>query len=566
MSTKEYLAMLGAFVLTRSIRTLFRGYVVAAGGSIHNFSRPYGTEPILQRFPALKRRAILGRPYGTFTVAFLLSLATPFSLVQQPALKAQTAKAPDKSKPASGGNPASRTDARSPDNPDVLRQMNSALQELAARVSPAVVQIQTTGYGPLTEGDGDRGRTALIVRQRAVGSGVIVDANGYIMTNAHVVEGAHRIRVALPMSLNSSPSNLPAGRRQLFDAKVLGVHKESDLALLKIEQTDLPTLSLEAPQNIHVGQMVLAVGSPEGLQSSVTMGVISAVARQADPAKSLNYVQTDAPINPGNSGGPLVDMDGYVVGINTFILSQSGGSEGLGFAIPARVVNFVYHSLRKYGHVHHVEMGAGAQEITPTLAEGVGLPQSWGVIVDDVTPDGPAAAAGVQVQDIILTADDRPIETLSALTAATYLHNPDKPVKLEILRGTDANKNKEKKILYVAAVEKHDQMDLLMDATDPEKSLVPRLGILVIDITDQIRSVIGTTRISGGVVVVGRAANLIVSDSGVQTGDIIHSLNTKPIDSVETLRREVRELKSGDAVVLQIERDGGLQYLPFEME
>jgi serine protease Do len=229
-------------------------------------------------------------------------------------------------------------------------------------------------------------------------------------------------------------------------------------------------------------------------------------------------------------------------------------------------VNFVYHSLRKYGHVHHVEIGAGAQEITPTMADGLGLPQSWGVIVDDVVPDGPAASAGVQVQDIILTADDRPIETLSALTAATYLHNPDKPVKIEILRGTDAGKNKEKKILYVAAVEKHDQMDLLMDATDPEKSLVPRLGILVVDITDQIRSAIGTVRIPGGVVVVGRAANLIVSDSGVQTGDIIHSLNTKPIDSVETLRGAVRALHSGDAVVLQIERDGGLQYLPFEME
>ena len=238
--------------------------------------------------------------------------------------------------------------------------------------------------------------------------------------------------------------------------------------MLKIEQTDLPTLSLEEPQNIRVGQMVLAVGSPEGLQSSVTMGVISAVARQADPTKSLNYVQTDAPINPGNSGGPLVDMNGYVVGINTFILSQSGGSEGLGFAIPARVVNFVYRSLRKYGHVHHVEIGAGAQEITPTLADGLGLPQSWGVIVDDITPDGPAASAGLQVQDIILTADDRPIETMSALTAATYLHNPDQPVKLEILRGTDGIK---KKTLYVAAVEKHDQMDLLMDATDPEKSL-----------------------------------------------------------------------------------------------
>jgi len=483
----------------------------------------------------------------------LLSLAATLSFAQQAGDKPQIRESPDKSKPLTA-------DSHSSDSLDILRQMNSALEELAARVSPAVVQIQTSGYGPLSEGDGDRGRTALIVRQHAVGSGVIVDANGYIMTNAHVVERAQRIRVALPMSSTGSPTNVPAGRRQLFDAKVLGIHKESDLALLKIEQTDLPTLSLEQPQNIRVGQMVLAVGSPEGLQSSVTMGVISAVARQADPTKSLNYVQTDAPINPGNSGGPLVDMNGHVVGINTFILSQSGGSEGLGFAIPARLVNFVYHSLRKYGHVHHVEIGAGAQEVTPTLADGLGLPQSWGVIVDDITPDGPAASAGVQVQDIILTADDRPIETMSALTAATYLHNPDHPVKLEILRGT------EKKILYVPAVEKHDQMDLLMDATDPDKSLVPRLGVLVVDITDQIRSAIGTVRIAGGVVVVGRAANLIVSDSGLQTGDIIHALNTKPIDSVETLRRAVRALKSGDAVVLQIERDGGLQYLPFEME
>jgi serine protease Do len=488
----------------------------------------------------------------------VLPFVPTLSVAQQPLGNASTEKSPDRTKAAA--------DSHSLDNENILRQMNRALEELAARVSPAVVQIQTTGYGPLSEGDSDRGRTALIVRQHAVGSGVIVDANGYIMTNAHVVERAQRIRVALPMPSTISPNNIPAGRRQLFDAKVVGTHKESDLALLKIDQTNLPTLSLEEPQNIRVGQMVLAVGSPEGLQNSVTMGVISAVARQADPAKSLNYVQTDAPINPGNSGGPLVDMNGHVVGINTFILTQSGGSEGLGFAIPARVVNFVYRSLRKYGHVHHVEIGAGAQEITPTLAEGLALPQSWGVIVDDVTPDGPAASAGVQVQDIILNADDRPIETMAALTAATYLHDPDKPVKLEILRGTDAGKNIEKKILYVPAVEKHDQMDLLMDATDPQKSLVSRLGVLVVDITDQIRSAIGTVRIAGGVVVVGRAANLIVSESGLQTGDIIHSLNAQPIDSVEGLRKVVHELKSGDAVVLQIERDSGLQYLPFEME
>jgi len=479
------------------------------------------------------------------TSILLLSLATTYGLAQ------------------SSGKPKPATpDAHAADRPDILRQMNRALEELAARVSPAVVQIQTTGYGPLSEGS--RGEAALIVRQHAVGSGVIVDSNGYIMTNTHVVEGAQRIRVALPMAMTASPGNTAAGQRPVLDAKLVGVHKESDLALLKIELTNLPTLSLEEPQNIRVGQLVLAVGSPEGLQNSVTMGVISAVARRADPTKSLNYVQTDAPINPGNSGGPLVDMDGHVVGLNTFILTQSGGSEGLGFAIPARVVSFVYRSLRKYGHVHHVEIGAGAQEISPTLAEGLGLPQSWGVIVDDVVPGGPAESAGLKVQDIVLTADDRPIETMSALTAATYLHNPDRLLKLEILRGTGTNAAKQ--VLYVPAVEKHDQMDLLMDATDPEKSLIPRLGVLAVDITDQLRSAVGTLRAPGGVVVVGRAADLIVSESGLQTGDIIHSLNAKPIDSVETLRSMVRDLKPGAAVALQIERDGGLQYLAFEME
>ena len=165
------------------------------------------------------------------------------------------------------------------------------------------------------------------------------------------------------------------------------------------------------------------------------------------------------------------------------------------------------------------------------------------MIVDDVTPDGPADSAGLKVQDIILTADDRPIETMSALTASTYLHDPSRPMKLEILRGTEANK--EKKTLYVVAVEKHDQMDLLMDATDPQKSLVPQLGVLAVDITDQLRSAFGATRMAGGVVVVGRAANLIVSESGLQTGDIIHSLNTKQIDSVETLRAAYAILSRG---------------------
>ena len=446
----------------------------------------------------------------------------------------------------------------SSETPPVLVQLNAALEGLAAKVSPAVVQILVTGYGQLHEED--RSQTALIVRQHAVGSGVIVDHDGYIITNAHVVEGQQRIRVALPLLTGSSAREVPLGKRRIVDARLVGFHKETDLALLKVDETDLPTLPLVSQQRPHVGQLVFAIGSPEGLQNSVTMGVVSALARQPDASKPLTYIQTDAPINPGNSGGPLVDMNGTVIGINTFILSQGGGSEGLGFAIPARVVDFVYHSLRKYGHVHRVEIGAMAQEITPDLADGLHLPQKWGVVVADVKPDGPAAAAGLQIQDIVLTADDRPIETLPSLSSALYLHRLDQVLKMEIRRGD------EKKTLFIPAVEHHDQLDVLLDAANPEKSLVPKLGVLAIDLTDDVREATGSLRISSGVLVIGRAADLILPDTGLQAGDVIHQLNITQIDSMETLRTSLSAFKTGDPVVMQLERDNGLLYVSFEME
>ncbi len=465
---------------------------------------------------------------------------------QRPAAQAPPQKGAGEPKPA--------------EPPNVLLQLNGALEGLAARVSPAVVQILVTGYGPLRERDEDRSQTSFIVRQHAVGSGVIVDSNGYIMTNAHVVEGAQTIRVALPLPMGDSGGQVPIGKRRILEARLLGQHKETDLALLKIDETDLPTLPLLSQQRPHVGQLVFAIGSPEGLQNSVTMGVVSALARQPDTSKPLTYIQTDAPINPGNSGGPLVDMNGSVVGINTFILSQGGGSEGLGFAIPARVVDFVYHSLRSHGHVHRVEIGAVAQEITPTLAAGLQLSQRWGVIVVDVKPDGPAAAAGLQIQDIILTADDRRIETLPSLTAALYLHRIDQVVKLEILRG------KEKKILYVPAIENRDHMDQLLDQVNREDSLISRLGVLAVDITADLKPQLGSLRIPSGVIVVGRAADLLMADTGLQAGDVIHSVNGVAVDSMDALRTLLNGLKTGDPCVLQVERDGGLMYVSFEIE
>jgi len=510
--------------------------------------------------PSRSRAQLTHRPHSFFCQVAVLILAATTCLTSQqpPAQKPANPTSPTKLEP---GKSAAEKPQPKPDESASaaasLVQLNNALEGLAAKVSPAVVQILVTGYG--TQHEENRQQTALIVRQHAVGSGVIVDPSGYIMTNAHVVEGAQRIRVALPLPIDTARA-VPVGKRHILEARLVGAHKETDLALLKIDEKDLPTLPLLTVPRPRVGQLVFAIGSPEGLQNSVTMGVVSAVARQPDPDKPLTYIQTDAPINPGNSGGPLVDMNGSVIGINTFILSSGGGSEGLGFAIPARIVDFVYQSLRKHGHVHRVEIGAVAQEITPTLADGLQLPQPWGVIIADIKPDGPAAAAGLHVQDIVLTADDRRIETLPQLSSALYLHRLDQVLKLEILRGAD------KKILYIPAIEHRDQMDQLFDAADPEKSLVPRLGILAIDITGDLRSQVGELRIPSGVIVLGRAAELITPETGLQTGDVIHALNTTPITSMNELRAAVTALKVGDPVVLQVERSDGLSYLSFEME
>src|SRR6202790_2283173 len=217
------------------------------------------------------------------------------------AIEAQTSLKSAAQEPAQK-NLSRGSEAKPNEPPGVLVQLNGALESLAAKVSPAVVQILVTGYGPLREEN--RSQAAFIVRQHAVGSGVIVDSNGYIMTNAHVVEGAQRIRVALPLPIGEPISQVPIGKRRILEARLLGMHKETDLALLKIDETDLPTLPLVS-QRPHVGQLVFAIGSPECLQNSVTMRVISALARHPDSTKPLPYLQTDAPINPGNSGGPL---------------------------------------------------------------------------------------------------------------------------------------------------------------------------------------------------------------------------------------------------------------------
>lgn len=444
------------------------------------------------------------------------------------------------------------------DPTEALRELSRSSQSLVRRVSPCVVQILTTGYGPIDERGG--GETALVARQRTIGSGVVVDPEGYVITNAHVVGGAQRVRVVLSSPwAGESPLSLTGAERKTLDANIVGLDPDIDLALLKVEATGLPALAIGSYDKVRQGQLVFAFGSPEGLENSVTMGVISSVARQPDPDKPLVYIQTDAPINPGNSGGPLVDVDGNLVGINTFILSQSGGSEGLGFAIPGGVVSFVYLQLRKYGHVHRGEIGAGVQTITPALAAGLRLPAGRGVIVSDVMPDQPADQAGLKIQDIVLSVDDQPVQTVLQFDRAIFLHPEDEQAKVQVLRG------QEKRQLLIQVIEQHHDVDRMFDLVDPAKNLVSELGILGLEIDNRISKMFPELRRASGVIVVARAATA-GPDSGLQTGDVIHAVNGVTVISLDTLRSTLDKLKPGDAVAMQIERQAKLMYLAFEME
>jgi serine protease Do len=458
------------------------------------------------------------------------------------------------------GVSVNQNDARqsTPGRANLLREFDSSLEQVVSKVSPTVVQILGSGYGPAeTHGHTN---TARIARQHAIGSGVIVDPNGYVITNAHVVEGAQRVRVVVspPVSsqrVEASPHQTP----QIFDAKIVGRHKTADLALLKIEATHLPFISLRNDLRVRQGELVFAVGSPEGLRDSVTMGIVSSVARQTDTNGQMFYIQTDAPLNPGNSGGLLVDTNGNVVGINTFMLSQGGGSEGLGFAIPASIVKFDYESLRRHGHVQRVAFGAQAQTITPTLAEGRGLSRNWGVILSNVVSGGFAGIAGLEVGDIVTTIDGRAISDPPSFMEALHLHPSNQAMDITVLRG-------EKQLSVIVPVTvHHDEVGDLNDVPDLERTFIRKLSIFVSDIDDQLKPLLHSGDDDTGVVVIAQSASN-ANDTGVQPGDIIRAINRAPLQSVSQLQATVRQLKSGDPVVLQIERGGQLQYVAFEMD
>jgi serine protease Do len=457
-----------------------------------------------------------------------------------------------------------RAERKTPDLPnpqkmDVLKQLSNSFEEISQRSGRAVVQIFVRSY-VTAESSGNAGE--LLTAENSSGSGILMSPDGFILTNAHVVKNAHSVNVQL--NVRAEAEAREQGDRSFnrpIPGTLIGIDHDSDLAVVKIEKQNLPYLVFGNSDELKQGQIVLALGNPLGLDNSVSLGVVSAVARQIKADDQMVYIQTDAPINPGNSGGPLVDADGRVVGINTFILSQSGGSEGIGFAIPSNIAQGVYTQLKTQGHVHRAQLGLVGETITPEMAEGLELETDHGVIVSDVEPDGAAAHAGIQVDDIVIGLNGKRVDSIRQLEASVYRLAPGSKVTLRVQRGTE-----QIDLPTVTEEQSGEELDALADTVDPVKNVVPELGIVGLTINKAVLQLMPELRRPTGVVVAARQTNTPYSGPALETGDVIYEVNRHVVNNVAELRRILDAIKSGQPAVLLIEREGRLIYVALQLD
>jgi serine protease Do len=461
-------------------------------------------------------------------------------------------------------------------NTTTLLHFNEAVEELIGRVGPSVVQILVTGYGTQVNTD-LRNTDVTVGRQKSIGSGFVIDAEGYIMTNAHVVSGAQRIQVVLPTSAAPSKdaktkqlipreetskqaiTNALSTRMTIVSAKVIGVARDLDIALLKIDGPVPPALPLAAYRDVRQGEMVFAFGSPEGLRNTVTRGVVSAVARQTDPDSPTIAIQTDAPINPGNSGGPLINAKGEVVGMDTFIFSKSGGNEGLGFAIPSATLRVAYRQLKKYGTLRRQEIGISIQTITPGMAAGLNLPQDYGVIISDVLPHSPADEIGLKTGDILVSIDGQPCDNLPTVSYYFLLRDSGERVLVEVLRGGEARR------FQVPVTEEKHEIDSVLSLATPEKNLVSEIGILGVEIDGELGKMLPQLRHTYGIIIAAKTSTA-ARDMPLLPGDVIVAMNDVPVLKLESLRSALKALDPSKPFVLQIERDGKIMYVTYAID
>jgi serine protease Do len=371
---------------------------------------------------------------------------------------------------------------------------------------------------------------------RGQGSGFIVSGDGYILTNAHVVENADQVTVRL------------TDRRE-FTAKVVGSDKQSDVALLKIDAKNLPTVKLGDSRKANVGEWVVAIGSPFGFENSVSAGIVSAKARSLPDSNYVPFIQTDVAVNPGNSGGPLFNLAGEVIGINSQIYSRTGSFSGISFAIPVEVALKVKDQLQKHGKVTRGRLGVTVQDVNAALADSFGLDRAHGALVSSVDEKGPAEKAGILPGDIILKYDGNPIERSADLPMLVADATPGKDVTVDVWRKGTA------KTLHVATMETKNERVAQNDAQGAPKG---RLGVAVRALTKEER---GDKTGRGGLVV--EQVSGAAERAGVQPGDLVLALNGTPVSTPEQLREQVA--KSGKRAALLIQREDRQLFVPVEL-
>jgi serine protease Do len=377
-------------------------------------------------------------------------------------------------------------------------------------------------------------------RQQSLGTGVIIDKEGFILTNNHVVEMADEIKVKL------------ADEKE-FLAKIIGRDQKTDLALIKIESDKpLSPLPLGDSDQLDVGEWVVAIGNPFGLGNTVTAGIVSAKYRQIGQSSYDNYIQTDASINPGNSGGPLLNTSGEVVGINTAIFSQSGGNIGIGFAIPINMAKDLLPQL-KTGKVVRGWLGVMIQKITPELKQKLDLKDEKGALVADVTPGGPAEKAGIQRGDVIVTFNGKEIKEMSELPYVVASTPVGKSVNVQVLR------KGQKKTFEIKIAELKDEKEAPV-VTEAK----PRLGMTVEDLTPELAKNFGLSE-ARGVVVVQVEDGSSAAEAGLRAGDVILEIDQSPVKDVKDFGRKIESYKAGDTVLVLAKRRGATVFLTLKV-